>query len=129
MPSRRARPALRAAAFALACATAAAGCGAGEERPASARDRELTIAMHDFSFEPQTARAAPGKLTVTLVNRARIPHNFRLRRKGRLYAEVTALKPGERETHTYDLPRGNYKIFCSIGNHEELGMHGALTVH
>jgi plastocyanin len=128
MPPPRTSAAAALTAAALAFTGASAGCGGTEVRPERARDRSLTIAMHDFYFRPQAARAEPGKLRVTLVNDARIPHNFRLQHNGRLYAEVTALKPGERETHTYDLPRGSYKMFCSIANHEELGMYGTLTV-
>jgi plastocyanin len=128
MPSPRTSATAVLTTAALAFAGASAGCGGTEDRPERARERSLTIAMHDYYFRPQAARAEPGKLRVTLVNDARIPHNFRLQHNGRLYAEVTALKPGERETHTYDLPRGSYKMFCSIANHEELGMYGTLTV-
>jgi plastocyanin len=128
MPSPRTSVSAVIAAAALAFAGAATGCGGAEVRPERARERALTIAMHDYYFRPQAARAEPGKLRVTLSNDARIPHNFRLQHNGRLYAEVTALKPGEQETHTYELPRGSYKMFCSIANHEELGMYGRLTV-
>ena len=86
--------------------------------------------MHDYRFRPQAVRAEPGKLRVDAREpTAASPHNFRLERSGRPLAEVTALKPGEQETHDLRAAaRASYKMFCSIANHEELGMYGTLTV-
>jgi plastocyanin len=100
----------------------------GDEPAARAADRRVTIVLDDFRYRPQTIRARTGRLTVTLDSRGRLGHNFNLRKGGRPVAKVTTLKPGVRETKRLDLSRGDYRMFCSIANHEELGMYGTLTV-
>jgi uncharacterized cupredoxin-like copper-binding protein len=63
-----------------------------------------------------------------VVDRGRIGHNLRVFRNGRTYLSISTLKPGERATPTVELPRGAYQLFCSVANHEELGVRGALIV-
>lgn len=124
----RVAPALTLLALA-APALAVSGCGGSDDAPVRARDGRVTIEMRDYFFDPQAVLARPGRLELTLVNRSRVAHNFRLQRQGRYYAEVLALKPGERQTvTTRGLIRGDYRMFCSIANHEELGMYGSLNV-
>ena len=48
------------AAAALAAAGAASGCGGAEVRPERRAIARVTIAMHDYYFRPQAARAEPG---------------------------------------------------------------------
>jgi plastocyanin len=112
-------------ALAIAIAVVAA---TGDEPAARAADRRVTIVLDDFRYRPQTVRARAGRLTVTLISRGRLGHNFNLRKGGRIVAEVTTLKPGVRATKRLNLSRGDYRMFCSIANHEELGMYGTLTV-
>jgi len=101
----------------------------GDEPAARAAERRVTIVLDDFRYRPQTIRARPGRLTVVLRSRARLGHNFNLRRGGRRpFATVSPIKPGARETKRLNLERGDYRMFCSIANHEELGMYGTLTV-
>jgi hypothetical protein len=40
----------------------------------------------------------------------------------------TSIQPGGSRTRTFHLRRGRYTMFDPIGNNEELGMHGTLTV-
>jgi uncharacterized cupredoxin-like copper-binding protein len=42
--------------------------------------------------------------------------------------KVTTVLPGERDSARATLTRGTYRMLCPIGNHEELGMYGVLTV-
>ena len=45
--------------------------------------------------------------------------------------EVVAIKtllPGASGTGSGRFERGDYKLVCILGNHEELGMYGTLTV-
>ena len=67
-------------------------------------------------------------VTLTVTNEGRLPHTLRVRRGARVYVQVSAQLPGERATVTARLPRGKYRMLCSIGNHEELGMYGTLVV-
>ena len=104
-----------------------AGCG-GAPEPERVRDGRLEIRLDDFSIRPQSVRAPAGSpLTFAVVNRGRLPHTFRVE-DAKLRVEQSTLKPGARATLTARLPRGRYRMFCAIANHEELGMYGTLVM-
>lgn len=101
----------------------------GDDRDvARAADGRVTVVLDDFRFRPQTIRARPGRLTLALQNRGRLAHNLNLRGGGRRVTKVKTLKPGARRTVTVELTRGDYRMFCSISNHEDLGMYGTIAV-
>ena len=112
---------------ALALAAALAGCG-GEGPVARAPDGHVALALHDYYLEPTQVRPRAGRARFDVVDRGRIGHNLRVFRNGRTYLSISTLKPGERATPTVELPRGAYRLFCSVANHEELGVRGALIV-
>jgi plastocyanin len=115
-------------ALALLClATAVAGCG-GAPAVERARAGRVEVRLDDFYLEPQRIRPRPGPTTFVAVNDGRIGHNFRLRRGNGEPLQITTLLPGERGTAEIDLERGDYRMVCTIANHEELGMTGILTV-
>ena len=115
------------AAIPLLCAVALAGCG-GSEPVARARDGNVRIVLDDFSIRPQTVRGRDGPLSFDIVNRGRAGHNFRLRRGAGEPLKVTTLLPGDTETASADLRRGDYRMVCTVANHEELGMYGTLVL-
>jgi hypothetical protein len=117
---RRALPLLAAAALLAGCAD-----GATTGRP---RDGTVTVTLHDFRLTPQIVTARKRPLTFRVTNRGRLPHNFHIRGVGRERLEIGTLLPGESETATVTLPRGDFRMFCSISNHEELGEYGSLKV-
>ena len=124
MPSLRHITAL---ALALAAALPAAGC-ADDSAPARVRDGRVTVTLDDFSITPQRIRAKPGRISFRAVNRGAIGHTLRVMRSGREVAAVKTLLPGATGTGTGTFERGDYKLLCILGNHEELGMYGTLTV-
>jgi plastocyanin len=118
----------RAASIALV-AVALGTLGCGSDDPVRAKERRISIVLDDFRITPQTVRARPGPLTVDLVNRGRIGHNFRLRRGSANVRKVSTLLPGARvRVRVRKLSRGGFTMYCSVANHEELGMYGTLTV-
>ena len=124
MPS---RPRILAAALAVAAALPAAGCADGSA-PARVRDGRVTVTLDDFSIAPQRIRAKPGRISFRAVNRGAIGHTLRVMRSGREVAAVKTLLPGASGTGSGTFERGDYKLLCILGNHEELGMYGTLTV-
>ena len=86
------------------------------------------MTLHDFRLEPQVVTARRRELTFRVVNRGRLPHNFHIRGVGKVRLEIGTLLPGESETATVTLPRGDFRMFCSISNHEELGEYGSLRL-
>jgi len=107
-------------------AAALPACGAGEPA-ARARDGRVAVRIEDFRYRPQEIRTSPGRLSISLVNRGRLAHTFRIER-GNLVAKVSSLLPGDRASKTVRLRTGDYRFFCALSNHEELGMYGTLVV-
>ena len=116
---RRALPLLAALAF--------AGCtdGATKARPDNGT---VSVTIHDFKLEPQIVASNRRSLTFEVVNRGRLPHNFHIRGVGTTRLEIATMLPGESETAGVRLPKGEFRMFCSIANHEELGQYGSLIV-
>ena len=115
------------AAIPLLCAVALAGCG-GDEPTARARDGSVRIVLDDFSIRPQTVRGDAGRMRFEVVNRGRAGHNFRLRRGPGEPLKLTTLLPGDSESIAAELPAGDYRMVCTVANHEELGMYGTLVL-
>jgi plastocyanin len=120
------RPSL---ALALA-ALAITGCG---DAGPSVRERtgNFSVTIDEYYMRPQEIRVPKGgRLSVTITNRGRLGHTFRIRsQSGRNVLSEPTIKPGEtRERRDFRLAAGNYRMYCVLANHEELGMYGELTV-
>ena len=71
-----------------------------------------------------------GTVTVELNNQGEDPHNLNLQREGEegepLQIPETASL--QHDVASFDLPPGKYRLWCSLPEHEEKGMHTTLTV-
>ncbi len=105
-----------------------AGCGQPPRPSTVPAGDPLSLELRDYRFRPQALRARAGRARVEVVNRGRLPHAFQLRLEGRERLRIPTVLPGERGAATTTLKRGSYRFACPIANHEELGMHGVLTV-
>ncbi len=105
-----------------------AGCGDAPPPATAPAGEAISLEMRDYRFRPQALRARAGRARVEVVNRGRLPHAFQLRLEGRERLRIPTVLPGERGAATTTLKRGSYRFACPIANHEELGMHGVLTV-
>ncbi len=120
-------PLQRARLLAAAGATAAlAGCG--DDPPTEIARGPISFEQRDFRFKPQAARSRAGAVRVEVVNRGRLPHALELHLRGRERLRIATVLPGRRGSASARLPAGRYRFACPIGNHEELGMHGVLTL-
>ena len=83
----------------------------------------------DFRFSPSTITVKAGQpLEVTFQNGGEILHDFTVQQG--LAKPVTITEDGGKSgtaTVTYAKP-GTYKFFCSQPGHDQLGMHGTITV-
>ena len=103
-------------------------CGGGEER-VRASDGTMDFELVDFRIVPQDVSAPRGgELAFHVINRGRLPHNFHVKGEGGSRVALSTMLPREGSTAVKKLPRGTYRIVCTIANHEELGMYGRLTV-
>ena len=114
----------------LAAAGAAAplsGCGHGG-RLAVIQRGPIALEQCHYRFKPQAVRGRAGAARIAVVNRGRLPHALQLRRRGRERLRIATVLPGRRGAAAATLPPGRYRLACPIGNDEELGMHGVLTL-
>ena len=107
-------------------AAALPACG-GSESQTRVRDGRVSVEIKDFRYRPQLIRSAPGRIRFDLVNHGRLAHTFRLER-GNVVAKVSSLLPGDRATKVARVRKGDYRFFCALSNHQELGMYGTLVV-
>jgi plastocyanin len=112
----------------LPAAALPAGCGAAEPAAVRAKSDRVAVTVKDFRYIPQTIRAKPGRLRVDLTNRGRLAHTFRVERKEAIVAKISSLLPGDSDSTTLKVRKGEYRFFCALSNHEELGMYGTLVV-
>ncbi len=134
MPPPRARL-LAPVAPALAAAVLLAGCAGGGD-PVTVEGRTLRVRLTEYQLEPQDVRVRAGRLRLVAVNRGRLTHNVRLEREdpddrerpGEELGGTRTSQPGDDVSGTIaNLPPGEYRMFCSIANHDDLGMYGTLT--
>jgi plastocyanin len=117
------RPLLLLAALA---ALAGSGCNRAEVTKVPGQVVELTTSAYRIS--PQKVRVKPGRITFRLRNTGQLPHNWQLKRRGRVRARISTLHPGESGSVTVRLPEGTYRMYCSDAHDEELGEYGTVSV-
>jgi len=101
--------------------------------PAAAADlppeQVTVVGTDDFRMSPSMITVRAGQpLQVTFENGGEILHDFTAQQG--LARPITILEEGGQSataTITYDKP-GRYKFFCSQPGHDQLGMHGTITV-
>ena len=124
--------------LALAAVVAAlAGCGGDEPAAESGgppvtvpAGREVRVAGDEYSFTPAKVVVAgtKGPVKVTLDNRGSLAHNLKLFAGERELGGTPTFTGGESRSGSVRLPPGRYRMVCTVGNHEELGMTGTLEV-
>ena len=117
----------RSAALVAALALAAPGC-TDDTPPARPQGGTVDVVLDDFLIRPQRVRATAGRIAFTAVNRGRLGHTLRVKRGDRELVAIESLLPGESGRGAATFEPGEYKLVCVLGNHEELGMYGTLTV-
>ena len=120
MPLARATAALVALAVVI-------GCG-GDEPTAVVRDANAEITLDEFFIRPQNIDLRAGTTTITVADRGRLRHSFRLWGSDSAPVEIDTISTGQTLTERADLAPGEYRMVCTVSNHAELGMTGRLVV-
>jgi plastocyanin len=122
------RFALTLAAFALL----ATGCGDDDEpvRTVTAQaNATLRVVATDYEFDPAAiVLSGAGRPKLTLRNEGSVAHNLKLFRGGQEVGGTPTFAGGRTETVLLILEHGEYRMVCTVGDHEELGMTGTLRV-
>ena len=106
------------------------GCG-DDDRPtrtATAFGGAVRVAGDEYSFDPDVVIARPGRLRLTLVNEGTLAHNLKVFDGDREVGGTTTFQGGQTRAADLDLEAGDYRMVCTVGDHEDLGMTGSLRV-
>jgi uncharacterized cupredoxin-like copper-binding protein len=84
----------------------------------------------DLKFDKSSLTAKAGKVTIALTNpsSATAPHAVEIEGQG-VEEESDTIEPGNAADVTATLEPGEYEFYCPVGNHQDAGMEGTLTVN
>ena len=125
-----------AAAAAASCAIVLGGCGSGDsfqtDRPI------LRLSVDEYRIVPQDIVARPGRIKIVVRNTGRLTHNLVIQVPPEHVddkpvevpgARVKSMQPGEvAPPIKVTLAPGEYRIVCTIANHDDLGQYGKLVI-
>jgi plastocyanin len=121
----------------LAVATAVlAGCGGddggGGDGPATtvAGDEPVAVTAREYEFEPASivVEKPSGPVEIELTNDGAVAHDLKVRDGGDDLGGTPIFGPGQTQSASVQLEPGSYEFYCSVGDHEALGMKGTLEV-
>jgi plastocyanin len=120
--------------FGLAAALAA-GCGDDEKEGRTVTLKagsEVRVVGDEYSFDPETVVYDSGgsrtEISIELENRGALAHNLKVFDGERELGGTPTFQGGETKSGAVELNAGEYRMVCTVGNHEELGMTGTLEV-
>ena len=116
----------------VASALTVSACG---QDPVRVAGGTLAVTVDEYRLRPQDVSVAPGRLTLVVRDTGRLTHNLRVAVSGgepgeapRLLGGTPTAHPGETVRGSVRLEPGEYRLVCTIANHDDLGMRGVLTV-
>ena len=90
---------------------------------------QLTVVGREYSFDPSgIVVKGAGRLEITLRNEGSLAHNLKVLRSGEQVGGTPSFPSGGSRSALLVLEHGDYELVCTVGDHEELGMKGELTV-
>jgi plastocyanin len=124
---------LRRSALTLAlCSLLVAGCGGDDDsgRTVTApANSKLRVVADEYSFDPSTiVLKGAGTLTLNLRNGGSLAHNLKLFKGDEEVGGTPTLPSGESKSTRLNLEHGRYRMVCTVGDHEQLGMRGTVEV-
>jgi plastocyanin len=114
---------------ALVAASLAAAALLAAPTPAAIAPARVQVSAKEFFFALSRRTVVAGPAIVELANFGEDPHDLRMQRMGggRLW-KTPLVFPGAYKDLEVTLVKGRYRLWCSVGNHRQLGMQAVLTV-
>ena len=125
------------AALGLAAVAACAGVLGATAAAGASRERvpaRLMVSADEYSLVLSRRSIVSGPALIQFLNRGEDPHDLRMRRiaapgvSARRTFSVAETPSGGLAELAARLPRGRYKLWCSLPGHEQLGMRATLRV-
>ena len=90
----------------------------------------LGVKAVEWSYNLSRPEVTAGKVIVELSNQGEDNHNLKLQREGSGDPPlvVPEAAPDDHTTAGFNLPAGTYRLYCSLFEHDEKGMHATLVV-
>jgi plastocyanin len=93
---------------------------------------DVRVAGDEYSFDPETVVYDGGEgrveITISLDNRGALAHNLKVFDGEDELGGTPTFQSGREESGEVELEPGEYRMVCTVGDHEELGMTGTLEV-
>lgn len=95
-----------------------------------AEANRLSVRAAEFYFVLSRPKVRTGELTVELNNYGEDPHDLNIRAEGDEGPplQIPETESLQRSTAQFELPAGKYRLWCSLPEHDEKGMHATLLV-
>jgi plastocyanin len=114
---------------------ARAGCGdEGSDSKGSVTveaGQPVQVKGYEYGFEPGTITVRGGggaPIRFELTNDGSLPHDLHVRKGDEELGGTEAIGDGDEASASVKLAPGDYEVYCSIGDHADLGMTGDLKV-
>ena len=115
-----------------ACTALLLGCGDDDEPARSATvpaGETLVVKGNEYAFDPaRIVVTGSGALRIRFDNTGNLAHNLVVLDGERRVAGTSPISGGERRELTVRASSGRYRMVCTVGDHEELGMTGELEL-
>jgi hypothetical protein len=88
----------------------------------------LDLRMREYRILPQQPSIAPGRITIRVRNDGVQAHRLAIGEGRNAIRQTPLIAPGHSARLEITLPEGSYRLFCSLSNHDTLGMTADLDV-
>jgi uncharacterized cupredoxin-like copper-binding protein len=114
--------------------TLTTGCNPADETESEVREAAeepidtIEVQETEFSLDPaEVTLDRPGTYLFRASNSGEVEHALEIEGEG-IEEETEDIPPGESTLLEVNLDPGTYKLYCPVGDHEERGMVGTITV-
>lgn len=120
------------AVLAILALTATGGCGGADAeggRTATVpMGQTVRVSGDEYAFDPENVVVPGGVVAISFSNEGSLAHNLKVFRGDDELGGTGTFVAGKTETAEVELEPGSYRLVCTVGDHEDLGMTGTLEV-
>ena len=104
--------------------------GGGEAAVTVKGDQPVEVTATEYEFSPSSivVQKPSGPVEIELTNDGAVAHDLKVRDGGDEIGGTAIFGPNQTQSGKVDLEPGSYEFYCSVGDHEALGMKGTLEV-